>query len=207
MQQATFESILRAADPLQSIVAWMQSSLPSSRRSTSGCIYADRLPHGRELCSQVVDHILITGMSGVGKSSVLSELSRRGHRTVDTDYGPLMRADGTWDEPRMAALLSAAAPIVVSGTVENQGRFYDRFAAVVLLSAPVDVLLHRLSVRTNNPYGKSESDQAEVRRYVRDIEPLLRRGATLELDACRPVGELADEIEKLVVPPGSTSAP
>lgn len=120
-------------------------------------------------------------MSGVGKSSVLSELSRRGHRTVDTDYGQWVRAEGGWDEPRMTALLSAASPMIISGTVENQGRFYDRFRAVILLSAPVDVLLHRLSARTNNPYGKSEGDQAEVRRYVRDVEPLLRRGATLEL--------------------------
>lgn len=30
--------------------------------------------------------ILVTGMSGVGKSSLLVELSRRGHRVVDTDY-------------------------------------------------------------------------------------------------------------------------
>jgi hypothetical protein len=30
--------------------------------------------------------------------------------------------------------------VVVSGTVENQGRFYDRFEHVVLLSAPVQVL-------------------------------------------------------------------
>lgn len=145
-------------------------------------------------------------MSGAGKSSVLSELSRRGHRTVDTDYGPWVRADGAWDEPRMTALLSAASPLIISGTVENQGRFYDRFGAVILLSAPVDVLLRRLSARTNNPYGRSESDQAEVRRYVRDVEPLLRRGATLELDACRPISEIADEIEKLAVPPGSSSA-
>ncbi|MGK3954426.1 AAA family ATPase [Microbacterium sp. I2] len=151
-------------------------------------------------------HILITGMSGVGKSSVLSELSRRGHRTIDTDYGPWVGADGAWDEPRMAALLSAASPVVVSGAVENQGRFYNRFAAVVLLSAPLDVLLRRLSTRTNNPYGKSERDQAEVRRYARDIEPLLRRGATLELDARRPVSELADEVEKLIEPPDSKDA-
>ena len=31
--------------------------------------------------------VLITGMSGAGKSSVLQELARRGYRVVDTDYG------------------------------------------------------------------------------------------------------------------------
>jgi predicted GTPase len=30
---------------------------------------------------------LITGMSGVGKSSLLAELARRRYRTVDTDFG------------------------------------------------------------------------------------------------------------------------
>jgi dephospho-CoA kinase len=29
--------------------------------------------------------ILVTGMSGTGKSSVLAELGRRGYRVVDTD--------------------------------------------------------------------------------------------------------------------------
>jgi predicted ATPase len=32
-----------------------------------------------------VARILITGMSGTGKSTLLAELGRRGHRTVDTD--------------------------------------------------------------------------------------------------------------------------
>ncbi|HTZ43323.1 MAG TPA: hypothetical protein VMB79_05620 [Jatrophihabitans sp.] len=31
--------------------------------------------------------VLLTGMSGTGKSTVLGELGRRGHRVVDTDYG------------------------------------------------------------------------------------------------------------------------
>jgi ATP-dependent phosphoenolpyruvate carboxykinase len=35
----------------------------------------------------LVAAVLVTGMSGTGKSSALAELARRGHRVVDTDYG------------------------------------------------------------------------------------------------------------------------
>lgn len=127
---------------------------------------------------------------------MLVELARRGHTTIDTDYDGWTLPSGTWDEPRMSAALAEQAAIVVSGTVENQGAFYDRFEHIVLLSAPVDVLIERLSARDNNPYGKSSEDQAEVRRYVVQVEPLLRIGATLELDARRSVSELAHEIER-----------
>ncbi|MGO4229990.1 AAA family ATPase [Arthrobacter sp. YAF34] len=145
-----------------------------------------------------MSQVLITGMSGAGKTTVLRELSKRGYRTIDTDYDDWVLPDGTWDEPRMSALLASDSSLVVSGTVENQGRFYDRFAAVVLLSAPVEVLIERVSVRANNPYGNSEADKSVIRRYVLDVEPLLRNGATLELDGRRPVSELADVVERLI---------
>jgi RNase adaptor protein for sRNA GlmZ degradation len=136
-------------------------------------------------------------MSGAGKSTLLAELERRGHLTVDTDYGDWELPGGLWDEPRMGALLAENVDVVVSGTVENQGRFYDRFEHVVLLSAPVDVLIRRIAARKNNPYGHTQEQQAEVRRYVRDVEPVLRRGATMELDGCLPVADLADTVEAL----------
>jgi shikimate kinase len=125
-------------------------------------------------------------------------MSRRGYEAVDTDHDGWTLPDGTWDEPRMTALLAGQAEIVVSGTVDNQGRFYDRFNHVVLLSAPLDVLLYRVATRSNNPYGRKAEHQAEIERYVAEVEPLLRRGATLELDGQRPVGELADIVEGLL---------
>lgn len=130
-------------------------------------------------------HVLVTGMSGAGKTTVLEELARGGYSTVDTDDDRWTTADGSWDEVRMTRLLASEAQVVVSGTVANQVLFYDRFAHVVLLSAPVEVLLERLRTRTNNPYGKTPEQQEDVRRYVREVEPLLRRGATLELDGRR----------------------
>lgn len=145
-----------------------------------------------------MSRILITGMSGAGKSTLLLELSRRGHETIDTDYDGWVLPGGTWDEARMAALLASDRPVVVSGTVENQGRFYDRFEAVILLSAPADILLERVAARTNNPYGQAEAEQSLIRHHVADVEPLLRKGASHELDSRRPISELADEVQRLI---------
>ena len=137
-------------------------------------------------------------MSGAGKTTLLDEMSRRGHETIDTDHAGWTLPDGKWDEARMAAMLAGRKQVVVSGTVQNQGRFYDRFDHVVLLSAPLGTLLDRLETRSNNPYGKTAEHRGEVERYVAEVEPLLRRGATVELDGRRPVADLADAVEELL---------
>lgn len=144
---------------------------------------------------------MVTGMSGAGKSTVLEELRRRGLHTVDTDYDGWELPDGTWDEPRMGRLLADHRNVVVSGTVENQVRFYNRFEHIVLLSAPLDVLISRVTNRPNNPYGNSPAERTEIAKYVQTVEPLLRLGATAELDARHPVADLADAIEQLALMP------
>lgn len=145
-----------------------------------------------------VSRILVTGMSGAGKTTLLDELRRRGHQTVDTDYDGWTQGDGTWDEPRMAALLANGGPVIVSGTVENQVRFYDDFDAIILLTAPLSVLLERVSARVNNPYGTTSEEREEISRNLRDVEPLLRSGATLELDGRETVSALADRVEAVI---------
>ena len=141
--------------------------------------------------------ILVTGMSGVGKSTLLRELARRGHLTVDTDYDGWV-LDGNWDEGRMTQLLHHESAIVVSGTVENQAQFSDRFNAVILMTAPLDVLLERVRQRSDNPYGTTKADREEIRGYVLTLQPLLRLGATHELDGLSSVSELADATERIL---------
>ena len=97
--------------------------------------------------------VLITGMSGTGKSSLLDELAARGYRTVDTDYGGYFQViDGErrWREDRISALLSSAPDefpgvLFVQGTTRNQVLFYPCFDRIVLLSAPPEVLAERLA--------------------------------------------------------------
>lgn len=136
-------------------------------------------------------------MSGVGQSSLLEELARRGHFAVDTDYDGWELPGALWDEPRMSEFLASHGDVVVSGTDENQGRFYDQFEHVVLLSVPVEVLIERVVTRTNNLYGRCTDQQAEIRQYVVEVEAPLRRGASIEVDGRYSVSELADALEVL----------
>jgi broad-specificity NMP kinase len=160
--------------------------------------------------------VLITGMSGTGKSTVLEELARRGHAAVDTDEGgwivDVPQADGSteplWDEPRISRLLDehAGDTLFLAGCVANQGSFYDRFHAVALLSAPEDVMLERLATRTTNVFGKGEAERRAVLRDLRAVEPLLRAGAGVEIDTRAPVAEVADRLETLARRTGSPDA-
>lgn len=146
----------------------------------------------------------MTGMSGAGKSGALAELARRGFRVVDTDVGGWCEwsdAEGgyVWREDRIAQLLALddGPPLYVSGTVSNQGRFYDRFDAVVLLSAPAEVLINRTEKRTTNSYGKSAEERELVLRHLTEVEPLLRRTCTHEFDATKPLAEIVKQLEQL----------
>lgn len=146
--------------------------------------------------------ILVTGMSGTGKSSALAELARRGFRTVDTDEPGWTVEDAEggrwWDEQRITTLLAEEGPtLYVSGTASNQGRFYDRFDAVVLLSAPADVLLERLATRTTNDYGKSLEEQEQILAHLREVEPLLRATCTHEIDATLPPAAVVDRLVEI----------
>ena len=146
--------------------------------------------------------ILVTGMSGTGKSSALAELARLGFRTVDTDEPGWTVEDAEggrwWDEGRIARLLAEeGSTLYVSGTVSNQGRFYDDFDAVVLLSAPAEVLLDRISTRTTNEYGKSREERELILGHLGEVEPLLRATCTHELDATRPLADVVDELVEI----------
>jgi hypothetical protein len=140
-------------------------------------------------------------MSGTGKSSALAELGRRGFRVVDTDSPDWSEwstegEEWLWREDRMAELLAAddESTLYVSGCMSNQGRFYDRFEAVVLLAAPADVILGRIEARTTNDYGKSPRERELVLHHLETVEPLLRATSTHELDASRPLAEIVEDL-------------
>jgi dephospho-CoA kinase len=145
--------------------------------------------------------VFVTGMSGTGKSSALDELARRGHQVVDTDYGDWIDREGEplWREELIEALLDehAGGTLFLAGCVANQGRFYERFDAVVVLSAPAEVILERVAVRETNEFGKTDAERERILDDLQTVEPLLRRGATDEIDTRAPLGEVVDALERI----------
>jgi dephospho-CoA kinase len=152
--------------------------------------------------------VLVTGMSGTGKSAALTGLARRGHRVVDTDHGgyseevPSTDAGGReqlWREDRIEALLDHHddGVLFVAGCVANQRKFYPRFDAVVLLSAPRDVILERLTTRETNEFGKSDQERDRILHDLATVEPLLRAAATAEIDTRAPLAEVVDALERI----------
>jgi shikimate kinase len=167
-----------------------------------------------------MSRIFVTGMSGTGKSSALAELGRRGYRVVDTDdpgwreyhefvdsSDEVRRGEWLWVEERITELLDSedGRSLLIQGCVSNQSKFYDRFDAVVLLSAPADVILDRIARRTTNNYGKTPSERAMILDDLARVEPLLRASCTHELDASRPLDEVVADLIAIASRPMTTS--
>ncbi len=94
--------------------------------------------------------VLITGMSGTGKSAVIQELVSRGYPAHDLDtpewsewidaapsdgLTPVQGKDWVWREDRVRALLSGpgAATLFISGCAENMSGLFPLIDCIILL--------------------------------------------------------------------------
>ena len=167
----------------------------------------------------------LTGVSGVGKSSVLEALKKRGFEALDVDslegfchwenndsgkrvdYYPGIGKD--WldnneyycDLEKLKNLIEKSEkPVVVGGIVSNQNEFFDLFDKVFLLYCDKEVFLHRLDTRQNHDFAKDKSEQEHVLGYYQAFEAeMLERGA-IPIDTSvlleEVVGSIISEIQK-----------
>jgi hypothetical protein len=155
-----------------------------------------------------VKRVLLTGMSGTGKSSVIAELAALGYKAVDTDDGwcePLPGGRQRWREGAIAALLDTqdAGVLFIAGCQENQARFRSRFDLVILLSAPRAGHDRETGVQGRQPVRhKATGDMARILADLAAVEPLLRKSADHEIRTVIPLADVVDRVLRLAGLPG-----
>lgn len=167
-----------------------------------------------------MSRVLLTGLSGTGKSTLIERFAGLGYSAVDLDSeewsefvevhfdgdpasgdSPVEpNRDWVWREDRLQTLLSAqeSAIVFVAGCAPNMAKFRQSFDYVVLLTAPATAIVERLSKRTNNQYGKNPTELARVLAQHDVIEPRLREIADYEIDTSANVDEVVQRILDIV---------
>lgn len=158
--------------------------------------------------------VLITGMSGTGKSATILELARRGHAAYDLDTpewshwidavpgDTLTPGDGkdwVWQLDKVRTLLCQPREetLFISGCAENMDELFPLIDTVILLSVPVETAMQRVSARTPDGYGHIEEEQRKIAELIAAVEPLLRESSDHEIDSRGPVESTTDRILEL----------
>lgn len=160
--------------------------------------------------------VLITGSSGVGKSTVVHELQKRGYRAIDGDEEPglaqlVVAATGKpaeWPEgyidwsyyhwdlqlPKLKDVLARDTTVFIGGVYSNQRDFHHLFDKIYVLVVPPEEHLRRNLVRPTRQAGDDEQNiMQRVERAEIIKQRLIDSGAEL-VDASGTVDEIADII-------------
>ncbi len=165
--------------------------------------------------------IFITGVSGVGKSTLGLELIKRGVPCFDLDEVQDLchwrnkksgeRAKYTtgigkdWleaheyicDKEKLEKILSKQKDdVAVLGLALNQENFLSLFDKIFLLHCKEEVFLHRLNTREGNQFAKDKSDQEWLLSWYKGFEANALKQGAIAVNAGRSTSEIADEIIK-----------
>lgn len=165
--------------------------------------------------------IYVTGIAGVGKSTVKAELERRGYEAYEVDGGfadffhtetgerstshtleertQQWRKQHTWifmEEPLKKLQQQAEDRLIfLCGTTWDEKDHWHTFEKVFALVLDNVTLEQRLKARlTSNAWGKSPHELAEtLARNEAQNEEYRKLGAII-IDATKPLNEVADEV-------------
>jgi hypothetical protein len=155
---------------------------------------------------------LIEGLSGTGKTSVCTELGRRGYHAVHGDRELAYRGDpGTgepteghahehhiWDVERVRAIVADRSNPVTffCGGSRNFSKFIDLFDGVFVLQVDLATLHRRLDERPDEEWGGGvPTDRERIVRWHTTGEDVPAEG--IAIDATAPIEEVVDEILRL----------
>jgi broad-specificity NMP kinase len=161
---------------------------------------------------------LITGVAGTGKTTTAKELRRRGYAAYDTEEGFSYYADKqtgervhrpheptqewydkhhrVFDENILLNLFKKHPdePLFICSITANQAKFYKDFDKIFLLTAPNQIIIHRLGTRTNNYFGRHPLDLQRVIGRHEEFDEELKAIGAHTIDASQPINQMVGEI-------------
>ncbi|MCE7987547.1 MAG: nucleoside kinase [Caldilinea sp. CFX5] len=158
-----------------------------------------------------VKNYLIDGVSCAGKTTVGSELHRRGYHVIHGDeelayWGDRQTGepvDGCadeqrtwlWDVTKVSALVADQQHVVTffCGGSRNSARFRDLFDEVFVLDIDLATLNRRLAARPATEWGGTASEGEAFARYQQATKAGLPGNASI-IDATAPLAKVVDAI-------------
>jgi len=164
--------------------------------------------------------IYITGVPGIGKSTVVDELNKRGVFAFDIDFaeglcdwrnektGEKVNGDGqhslewlednVWfcDPEKLEEILGQDKEIIVAaGIARNQNKYLDLFDKVFLLQTSEQTFLNRMIDRNDHDaFGKTQEERQYVLNWYKDFEEKLIAEGAIVINAEEPLGVVVDNI-------------
>ena len=126
----------------------------------------------------------------------LERRSGKSFRATARDEGWAHRLDWVWKEEAMVDLLEQQRDhdLFICGMAHNQAAFYRWFDRIFLLSIDQATIRHRLTTRTNNPFGKRPGEMELTLGRFAEFEALVTDAGGIVIDAARAPDEVMQEI-------------
>lgn len=171
----------------------------------------------------MIKSILITGISGSGKTAVSSALCEKGYSSYDIDdipglftmfdkrtNLPLVDQDNnnleqvknmSWicNVERLQHLMSEEKNDIAfyCGNAENISEIVPLFDKLILLKASDEVILHRLSSRTSNDFCKTTEIQEWILTSKDEWENNIKKMNAIVIDTNKDINQVVKEILKV----------
>lgn len=145
--------------------------------------------------------VLLTGMSGVGKSTILNQLKVEGFLTVDLDNSGWINYDVKEEDYLMDTTkiidfitLHEKEVVFLAGTTINQIHIYSYLDFVISLTAPLEVMKERIQNRENNPFGKTEDEWSKIVSDKVTFEEQIFKSSDYVISTDKPLQDILKEI-------------
>lgn len=148
---------------------------------------------------RTVKRILLTGMSGVGKSAVLEKLAAEGFLCVDLDDGWMREGQGerliNLEAVRRFVREHEAEPVLFAGCAANQGGLNADYT--ILLTAFPETMRKRIAGR-KNPFGKDGETWQKILADKEETEPLLKAKCDMVINTEQALEDTVRQIRQLL---------